>query len=242
MLAIYKREMKAYFITPLGYVFLGVFLLVSGFVFCFTTLYQMTSDLTEYFSTMLLCFIILLPLLTMKLFTEEKRARTEQLLLTAPVSVASIVGAKFLAAYTMFAGSTVFSGLYFIFLSFFGNVQIGLLFGNLLAVLLIGMAFIAVGVFVSAITETQLSAAILTIGVIAAMVGLNLINSLTDSAGEPLIGNYAVRFVLDWFSVVGRFANFRSGLFDYTSLIYYASLSFVFLFLTVRVYEKRRWG
>ena len=116
MLAIYKREMKAYFITPLGYVFLGVFLLVSGAVFCFSTLYEMTSDLTGYFSAMLFCFIILLPLLTMKLFTEEKKTRTEQLLLTAPVSVLSVVFAKFLAAYTMFAGASVFSGLYFIFL------------------------------------------------------------------------------------------------------------------------------
>ena len=233
MLAIYKREMKAYFITPLGYVFLGVFLLVSGFVFCFTTLYQMTSDLTEYFSTMLLCFIILLPLLTMKLFTEEKRARTEQLLLTAPVSVASIVGAKFLAAYTMFAGSTVFSGLYFIFLSFFGNVQIGLLFGNLLAVLLIGMAFIAVGVFVSAVTESQLSAAILTIGILVAFIA---ISSLSDYIPVEWI-----RFVLSALSVFYRFQNFAHGIFDIAALVYYISITLLFLTLTVRAVDRRRW-
>ena len=233
MLAIYKREMKAYFITPLGYVFLGVFLLVSGFVFCFTTLYQLTSDLTEYFSTMLLCFIILLPLLTMKLFTEEKRARTEQLLLTAPVSVVSIVGAKFLAAYTMFAGATVFSGLYFIFLSFFGNVQIGLLFGNLLAVLLIGMAFIAVGVFVSAVTESQLSAAILTIGI---LVGFIAISSLADYIPVEWI-----RFSLSALSVFYRFQNFAHGIFDIAALVYYISITLLFLTLTVRAVDRRRW-
>lgn len=233
MLAIYKREMKAYFISPLGYVFLGVYLLLSGAVFCFSTLYEMTSDLTEYFATLLFCFIILLPLLTMKLFSEEKRARTEQLLLTAPVSVFSVVFAKFLAAYTMFAGATVFTGLYFLLLSAFGNVQVGLLFGNLLAILLIGMAFIAVGVFVSAITETQLSAAILTIGI---LLGFMFISALSDYIPVEWI-----RFVLSSLSVFYRYQNFSHGIFDIAALVYYLSLTGLFLALTVRSVDSRRW-
>ena len=233
MLAIYKREMKAYFITPLGYVFLGVFLLVSGAVFCFSTLYEMTSDLTEYFATMLFCFIILLPLLTMKLFTEEKKARTEQLLLTAPVSVFSVVFAKFLAAYTMFAGASVFSGLYFIFLSFFGNVQVGLLFGNIFAILLIGMAFIAVGVFVSAITESQLSSAILTIGI---LLGFVMISMLADYIPVEWL-----RFAISSLSVFYRYQNFAHGIFDIAALVYYLSITALFLALTVRSVDRRRW-
>ncbi|MBE6567363.1 MAG: ABC transporter [Ruminococcaceae bacterium] len=233
MLAIYKREMKAYFITPLGYVFLGVFLLVSGAVFCFSTFYEMTSDLTEYFSTMLFCFIILLPLLTMKLFTEEKKARTEQLLLTSPVSVFSVVFAKFLAAYTMFAGASVFSGLYFIFLSFFGNVQVGLLFGNIFAILLIGMAFIAVGVFVSAITESQLSSAILTIGI---LLGFVMISMLADYIPVEWL-----RFAISSLSVFYRYQNFAHGIFDIAALVYYLSITALFLALTVRSVDRRRW-
>ena len=233
MLAIYKREMKAYFISPLGYVFLGVFLLVSGAVFCLSTFYEMTSDLTEYFSTMLFCFIILLPLLTMKLFTEEKRARTEQLLLTAPVSVFSVVFAKFLAAYTMFAGASVFSGLYFIFLSFFGNVQMGLLFGNVFAILLIGMAFIAVGVFVSAITESQLSSAILTIGI---LLGFVLISVISDYIPAEWL-----RFAISSLSVFYRYQNFAHGVFDIAALVYYISITALFLALTVRSVDRRRW-
>ena len=233
MLAIYKREMKAYFISPLGYVFLGVFLLISGGVFCLSTLYEMTSDLTEYFATMLFCFIILLPLLTMKLFTEEKRARTEQLLLTAPVSVFSIVFAKFLAAYTMFAGATVFSGLYFIFLSFFGNVQVGLLFGNILAILLIGMAFIAIGVFVSAITESQLSSAILTIGI---LLGFMAVSTLSDYIPVEWL-----RFAISSLSVFYRYQNFAHGVFDIAARVYYLSLTGLFLTLSVRTIDSRRW-
>ena len=106
----------------------------------------------------------------------------------------------------------------------------------------LGAALIAVGTLISALTENQLSAAVITIGVIAVMVLLNVFNLLTDSDGQPLIGSYIVRSVIDWISVISRFSNFSNGIFDYAALLYYASIAFVFLFLTVRVYEKRRWG
>lgn len=115
-------------------------------------------------------------------------------------------------------------------------------FGSLLAVILLGAALIAVGTLISALTENQLSAAVITIGVIAGMVLLNVFNMLTDSDGQPIIAVYAIRAVIDWVSVLSRFSNFSNGIFDYAALLYYVSLSFVFLFLTVRVYEKRRWG
>ena len=105
-----------------------------------------------------------------------------------------------------------------------------------------GAALIAVGTLISALTENQLSAAVITIGVIAGMILLNVFNLLTDSDGQPIIAVYAVRAVIDWVSVLSRFSTFSNGIFDYSALLYYVSLSFVFLFLTVRVYEKRRWG
>jgi len=169
----------------------------------------------------------------MKLFTEEKKARTEQLLLTSPVSVFSVVFAKFLAAYTMFAGASVFSGLYFIFLSFFGNVQVGLLFGNIFAILLIGMAFIAVGVFVSAITESQLSSAILTIGI---LLGFVMISMLADYIPVEWL-----RFAISSLSVFYRYQNFAHGIFDIAALVYYLSITALFLALTVRSVDRRRW-
>ena len=74
------------------------------------------------------------------------------------------------------------------------------------------------------------------------MILLNILNQLTDSSGQPLIANYAIRFVIDWISILSRFTNFYVGKFDFAALFYYLSLTFVFVFLTVRVYEKRRWG
>lgn len=234
MLAIYKREMRSYFTTPLGYVFLGVFYAVSAAVFCFTTLFSMSSELTSYFSIMLECFVVLLPLLTMKLFTEEKRQRTEQLLMTAPVSVFSIVAAKFLAAYTMFAGATLTSALSFVILAFYGHLKVALIFGNLLALLLVGMAFIAIGLFISAITESQLSAAVATIAVLLVL--------MVISFACDYIGVYAIRFVIESLSVFYRFQNFAQGIFDFAGLFYYLSISAAFLFLTMRVLDRRRWA
>ena len=114
MLAIFKREMRSYFTGVIGYVFLVLFLAVGGGVFCYTTMFSMTSEVTGYFTIMLLFSAIILPILTMKSFSEERKAKTEQLLLTAPVSIPSMVVGKFLASYAMFAGALIFNSLYFL--------------------------------------------------------------------------------------------------------------------------------
>ena len=105
---------------------------------------------------------------------------------------------------------------------------------TLIGILLIGMAFISVGLFISALTENQLVAAVSTMAIILAMILIGALKGIVD--------NYAVRFVLSWFSVLDRFANFGYGIFDFNALVYYLSISAVFIFLTIRVYEKRRWG
>ena len=197
--------------------------------------------------------VVLVPLLTMRLFAEERKLRTEQMLLTAPISITGMVLGKYFAALTMFVSGVLVScvnliPLYVIASRETGSslVQIGpvtgQIVGSLVAVIMIGAALIAIGTMISALTENQLSAAVITIGVIAVMILLNVLNQMTDSSGQPLIGSYVVRFVIDWISIMSRYTMFSNGLFDYSALLYYVSLAFVFLFLTVRVYEKRRWG
>ena len=116
MLAIYKREMRSYFTGTIGYVFLVLFLAVAGLAFCYTTLFSMSAEVGSFYIIMMIFSAIALPLLTMKSFSEERKSKIEQLLLTAPVSLGSMVLGKFLAAYTMFAGATIFSSLYFLIL------------------------------------------------------------------------------------------------------------------------------
>ncbi len=232
MWAIYKRELTSYFVNPIGYVFIAVYLTISGALFAATTLFQMSSDVTPYFSYMLFAFVVLLPLLTMRSFSEERKTRTEQLILTAPVSLFGIVAAKFLAAMTIFVACQMVASLAFIILGQYAVVKMAILFGNLLAVILVGMAFISVGIFVSAITENQLAAAVGTVGILLGFLLAGYLNNF--------INVHWIRFVLNCISIWARFQNFGQGVFDVAALFYYLSVSFVFLLLTVRIYDRRR--
>ena len=247
MLAIFKKELRSYFLNAIGYVYLGVFLAVSALLCCYTTLGSGTYDTSNYFSFISIIFIILIPLLTMRLFAEEKKLRTEQLLLTSPVSIAGMVFGKFLAAFTLFAIGILLSLINFIPLCIYANIDgvndayassvgpvASIIFSNTLGLLLLGAAFIAVGMFVSSLTENQLAAAIITVSIIATMLLLNLVNSYVD--------NYVIRFMISWVCFMSRYAPFQSGIFDPSSLLYFVSVAGVFLFLTARVYDKRRWG
>ncbi len=234
MLSIYKRELRAYFTSPIGYIFVAVFMAISGALFCYTTLFSLSADLTAYFTYMIFIFVVLLPLLTMRLFSEERKQRTEQLLLTAPVSIFSMVTAKFCAAYTVFGGSMLASSVPFLFLYNYAEVKTAIVLGNLLAALLVGMAFIAIGVFISALTENQLAAAVGTIGLLLAFMVIGVLNSI--------IPVYFIRLILRSVSIFSRFQNFTQGVLDISALIYYLSVTVVFLFLTMRVYDKRRYS
>lgn len=235
MLAIFKREMRGYFTGTIGYVFLVIFLAVAGVVFSFTTLYSMSADVTTYFAVMLLFSAIILPILTMKSFSEERKTRTEQLLLTSPVSIPSMVIGKFLASYAIFAGALVFSALYFLVLLPYASLKIAVLLGNVIALLLVGAVFIAIGLFISSLTENQLAAAVGTIAVILSFLGIGLIGMLLPT-------EYWLRYVLDALSIFTRFSNFTNGYFDLASLVYYVSVAAIFLYLTVRVYDRRRYN
>ena len=235
MLAIYKRELKSYFVGVIGYVFLVIYLAIAGILFSYTTMFSMSSDVTNYFTLMLVFSAVVLPLLTMKSFSEERKTKTEQLILTAPVSLPAMVFGKFFASYTVFGAATVVSSLYFLFLIPYTQLQFAILFGNLIALLLVGMVFISIGLFISALTENQLSAAIGTIAVILAFLGIGLINSLIPSS-------YAIRYVFDALSIFSRFQSFSNGYFEFASIIYYLSVSGIFLWLTIRVYDRRRYG
>ena len=234
MKAIYIREMRAYFTTPIGYLFLAVYLLISGAVFSYSTLYALSADMTTYFTVMLFLDAILLPLLTMKSFSEERKQKTDQLLLTAPVSLTSMVLAKFFAAYTVFFGVSCVSSLSFLILYRYAIVDTAVLLGNLAALLLVGMAFIAVGIFVSSITENQLASAVGTVGILLFFLAVSFLNAV--------IPFYWLRFVLSGISIFARYQNFLQGIFDIASIVYYLSVSAAFLFLTVRVFVKRRWN
>ena len=195
----------------------------------------MSSSVTDFYTYMLLASAIILPLLTMKSFSEERKIKTEQMLLTAPVSITALVLGKFFAAYAMFSGCMIFNSLYFSILTSYAQLKFVVLFGNLVAILLIGLVFIAIGLFVSSLTENQLAAAIGTIAIIAAFLLIGLISSLFPSS-------YPIRYVFDFISIFTRFQGFTNGYFDLASVFYYLTVGAIFLYLTIRVFDRRRYN
>jgi len=238
MIAIFKRELHAYFISPIGYIFITVFLLISGAVFVFTNVMAgADASPASYFLFVIFSFIVLIPLLTMRLLSEERKTKTEQLILTSPVSLTGMIFAKFLAAFTLFAGTLFVSCFNFYVLYRFaatpGQTNTASLVGHVISVLLIGSAFISIGLFISALTENQLTAAIISI--------VTLLFLLLSGLVSQFIGSRFIRYMLDFLSIFSRFQAFGHGLFDINAVIYYSSIVIIFLFLTIRIYEARRW-
>ncbi len=245
--AIYKREMRSYFTTPIGYVFLAVYLAVTGFAFSVSTLEAgANSSVGTYFVFLIFILAIVLPILTMKLFSEERKNGTEQGLLSAPVSITSIVLGKYFAALTMFTIAMTISSFNFTLLFKYAELPLygdytvldlmptGLIIGNIFGTFFLGAAFIAVGTFISAMTENQISAVIITV--------LSTCVMVLCSFATEFINNSFIRVAVKWFSVLERLSSLTNGYLDITTFIYFISFVVVFLFLTGRVYDRRRWA
>lgn len=247
MFAIFKKELRGYFINPIGYIYLGVFLVAAALICAFTTIQIGSYNTSSYFQYLIFVFVVLIPLLTMRLFSEERKTRTEQLLLTSPVSLTGMVFGKYLAATALFLIGVLVSCINFFPLVSYAISESaaatadthigpigGQVIGCLVGIILVGAAFIAIGMFVSALTESQLAAAVISIAALFGSVLVGVISASIDSQG--------VRMVLNWISLLSRFDTFAMGMFDFSAILYYVSIAGIFIFLTVRVYDKRRWG
>ena len=232
--AIYRREIGAFFTSGVAYVFLSVFTLLSGIYFFFGVIGSGTTETSPMFSSMFTIVLFLIPILTMKLLSEEKKNRTDQGLLTAPVGLWSIVLGKYFAALTLFviAESVVF--IYSIILAYLGDVVWSTLLGNYFAMLFLGSAFIAVGLFISSLTENQMASAVASM---LALFVLYLFDSLASN-----ISNEVVRKAMLSVSFYSRYLEFTQGIFNITSIVFFVSVAFIFNFLTVRGLDKRRWS
>lgn len=234
MFAIFKRELKAYFTSPLGYVFLAIFYAFSGLFFYIFSLSVGSTDISSVFLMMFMVLMVFVPLLTMRLLSEDKKQKTDQLILTAPVSLLSIVMGKFLAAYAIFAIGVAVMPVYGFVMSTFATVSWLPIWGNTVGLLLLGGIFVSIGLFISSLTENQMIAAI---GGFFINLMILLMNTLKSA-----LPNGFLQDVLSSLSVYSRYSEITSGIFSLSSLIFFVSVIFIFLFLTVRVLEKRRWA
>ena len=234
MFAIFKRELKAYFTSPLGYVFLAIFYAFSGLFFYIFSLSVGSTDISSVFLMMFIVLMVFVPLLTMRLLSEDKKQKTDQLILTAPVSLLSIVMGKFLAAYAIFAIGVAVMPVYGFVMSTFATVSWLPIWGNTVGLLLLGGIFVSIGLFISSLTENQMIAAI---GGFFINLMILLMNTLKSA-----LPNGFLQDVLSSISVYSRYSEITNGIFSLSSLIFFVSVIFIFLFLTVRVLEIRRWA
>jgi ABC-2 type transport system permease protein len=237
MSAIFKREFRAYFHSMIGFVFLTAFLLIVNFFFMISNLVGQHSTLSGVFGMMLNIILFTVPILTMRIFSEDFKQKTDQLLLTAPVKLGHIVLGKFFAALGVFVLMLAFTLLWVVIIGFFGTPNTAEIVGNYAGILMVAGVFISVGMFISSLTENQLIAAVGAYGVFFVLYILNLI-VLSIGSSFPSWAISAFSFL----SVFFRFETISRGLLGLDDVIYYLSLTALFLFLCYRVLEKKRWS
>ena len=233
MSAIYKRELNSYFNSMIGYVFIAVLVFFTGVYFMAYNLYNGLPQFSYTLYSLMSILMFVTPLLTMKSMAEERRSRTDQLLLTAPVSLAGVVMGKFFAMVTVFLVPVVLMAFCPLVIALNGEARLLSDYAALLAFFLMGCVFLAIGMFLSSLTESQIIAAVSTFAVLLL---LFLWDDLVSFLPAALSG------LLSAFSFNQVFTNFAQySVFDLKGLVLYFTLMFLFLFLTVQTLQKRRW-
>ena len=249
--AIFKKEMRLYFTSPVAWVVFTIFLLIAGYffysIFAFFTLASMQSMMNPQmgrdlnvtdsvmrplFSNVSVILLLLLPLVTMRLFAEERRAGTIELLLSYPVRDGAVLAGKYLAAFALYAIMIALTLLYPLIVVYFARLEWGPIFTGYLGLLLMGATFIAVGVFASSLTENQIVAAITTFG---ALLIFWILGWSADYAGGT------AGKVLQFLSILEHNDSFSKGVLDTKDVLYYLNFTLLALFLTLRSLEARRW-
>ena len=234
MTAILRREFTAYFYSPIGYIYLAVYYFFSGLFFTLYTIFSQRADITPIFSSMFTIVLFLIPILTMRLLSEDKKNRTDQALLTAPIPLLSLVLGKFFAAVTVYLMGLSITIVYGVVVNVFTPPNWAVIWGNFIAMLLFGMALISIGMFISALTENQVIAAT---GGFAAGLFLFIIDGMASGTD-----NEFVQRILFELSFNRHYSAFPSGVFNFSNIFFFFSVTAIFVFLTVRILEKRRWS
>ena len=235
MTAIYKRELKNFFTTVTGWLFIAVHVCMAGLYFFAINLLSGYANIGETVSSVLFLLLLTTPVLSMRILTEERKQKTDQLTLTSPVSVAGIVWGKYLALATVFTVPIAVMCTFPLLLSRYGAVPMGESYTAILVYYLFGLTCLAVGLFVSSVTESQVIAAVLSFAVLFAGYMMSSIISLISSAGN------AVTKVLGAFDFYSRLTGMLGGTLDLKAVLYFLTVIAVCLFLTVQSIQKRRY-
>ena len=250
--ALYKKEIRAYFTSPVAYAILTIFLIISGFFFVnviisysnmsmqFGSFPQAQSYLNigqwvlrSLFANLAVIMLFFIPILTMRLIAEEKHSGTLKLLLSYPIKDGEVLFGKFLAVVTILFIMYLLTFPYVIFLFVYSSPDIGPFITNYLGMLLLGMAFVSLGIFASAVTERQVVAAVISFG---ALIMFWVISWVENKSANPLLGK-----ILEDVSIFTHMENFTRGIINTHDIVYYLLFTALFLFLALMALESRTW-
>ncbi|MBU1119121.1 ABC transporter permease [Patescibacteria group bacterium] len=230
--AIMKRELKAYFYSPIAYVVFALFLLLAGYFFSMILLLSKEASMRAAMYNFVITLLFFAPLITMRLFAEERKTGTLEVLMTRPVRDIEVVLGKFFAALSLYALMLASTLVYVGVLVKYGNPDMGPIWSGYLGLFLLGACFIALGIFASTLTESQIIAAVVGF---AFMLLFWVIGWLSGTLG------FSTESIFTYISLSSHFDDFVRGIIDFRAVIYYLSFVVFFLFVTVKSIEVRKW-
>lgn len=288
MFAIYKKELKQYFHSMIGFVFLAFFIAIISIYTWANNFYGKVGNFEATLSSSTFLFVLLIPILTMRVIAEEKHQKTDQLLYTAPISIGRVIIGKYLALLTLFGIGVLFVGLYPLILKHYGSdVQLAPAYSALIGFFLLGAAYIAIGTFVSSLTESQPIAAVVSflvllmsvlvsniagalpsdktsqasiiavLWIVVAVVAYYMMHNITVTIILAVLGEAAVWIIfavkssvyagivtkiLNCAALSAKFEDFTLGVLKYDVIVYYISVAFLFVFLTIQSIRKKRYN
>ncbi|MDD4900683.1 MAG: ABC transporter permease subunit [Patescibacteria group bacterium] len=231
---LFKKELMSYFNSPIAYVFIGVFLIVGNWLFFSSFFLIGQASMRSYFSLLPWIFLFLSPAITMRLWAEEKKSGTIEFLLTLPITDWQAVLAKFFSALAFLFISLLLSATIPLSVAWFGNMDNGPVIGGYLGALFLGGSYLALGLFISSLTKNQIIAFILGL---AACFAIFIVGADFVLAGAPALLAPVMKFI----GLGSHFNNIAKGVIDTKDVIYYLTFIFLFLWLNVRVIERRAW-
>lgn len=233
ILTIFRKELKSYFSSPVAYIVLVVFLIITGWFFTSSLFLGGVVTMRNVFDIIPFIFLFFIPAISMRTFSEEKKSGTIELLLTKPITDLDIVVGKFLAALTLTAIALAFTFVYVISLTFLGKVDMGSIIGSYIGLLFMSGIYISIGIFASSLTENQVVAFIISFLIVFALFMLNKILIFLPTS---------VSSILEYISIDYHFSNIAKGVLDTRNIIYYLSGIVIFVLLTKTSLESRRWS
>lgn len=234
--SIFKKELRSYFSSPIGFVFIIFYLLVANAFYFFVQDFfkQGQVSMRGYFAALPWIFLFFVPAITMRLWSEEKKMGTIELLLTMPIKEFEVVLGKFFASFTFLAITLLFSMSIPFTLLYLGKPDIGVIVGSYLGALFLGSAYLAIGLYISSLTENQVVAFIISLAIIFVLLLIGIAPGYLNSLG-------ALVSICEYVSLLSHFNNITRGVIDSRDVIYYSSVVVLFLYLNVKNIEARKW-